>query len=98
NNQNAALMPTTPTSNKRRTTKALNKPCVGGRGGRHITSASPGSNASAIASVTAVIMLTHNTCTGVIGNDKPSITATSKTPASTSPVGTINRIALTILS
>jgi len=43
-------------------------------------------------------MVTHNTCTGVIGNDKPSITATSNTPASTSPVGTINRIALTMLS
>ncbi len=42
-----------------------------------MTSASVGSKASTMANATELTMLTHNTCTGVIGRAMPSSTASS---------------------
>jgi hypothetical protein len=56
----------------RQTSQPGIKGSAASRGGRRMTSASVGSKASASASVTAVTMLTHRICTGVIGSVSPA--------------------------
>ena len=59
----------------------------GARGGCFMTSVSVGSKASAMPSVTAVIMLIHRICTGVIGRVWPRSTAVAMIKASPPLVG-----------
>lgn len=63
-----------------------------------MTPFSGGSNASASASVTAVIMFTHRICAGVIGSMVPNATAARIVMASPPLVGRMKVMAFLMLS
>ena len=67
------------------------------RGGRLITSISCGSNEITSPSATDVTMLTQSTCGAVIGMVKPTKIATAMTSPCATLVGSMNRIAFSIL-
>jgi hypothetical protein len=67
------------------------------RGGRFITSSSCGSNEMTRPNATEVTMLTHSTCGAVIGMVKPKKIATMMTSAWATLVGSMNRMAFSIL-
>ena len=75
-----------------------NKGSLASRGGRCMILASAGSNARARDKVTAVTMLTHSTCTGVMGSVTPNRMAATITNASAPLVGKVNNNALRRLS
>ena len=67
------------------------------RGGRSITSVSCGSKDMTRPSATEVTMLTHRICGAVIGVVKPTKIATRMTKACATLVGSMNRIAFSML-
>ena len=82
----------------RQTRKRDSSGSSGRRGGRRITPGSVGSKASVRPSATAVTMLTHRICTGVIGSVRPNRIAAMIASASPPLVGSVQAITFLRLS
>src|SRR5215468_1889354 len=97
NAQRVAATNATPTNNTRQNPKPVRIGLSTARGGRFMTSSSCGSNEITSASATEVTMLTQRTCGAVIGIVKWNKIATMMTSPWDTLVGSMKRMAFSIL-